>query len=143
MTMREPSSSFSHGDQRRATGERRQSSPRSLYDRLDDTLRTIEDRRRSSGRRRDDGPARQRRMSLDEALRLAGEVARAENPDFVVVGLTGADGSTGYVEMLIAIKGCHVEPCRLAIGFDRTIAPARLRETIQRRIREHLRERPH
>ena len=82
-------------------------------------------------------------MSLDDALRIAGEAAQAENPKFVVVGLTGSDGSTGYVEMLIAIKGCHVEPCRMTIGFDRTVSAAQLRETVQRRIREHLRDRPH
>ena len=82
-------------------------------------------------------------MSLDAALELAAEVAKAENPQLVVVGLTGADGSTNYVEMLIAIKGCHVEPCRLTIGFDRSTSAAQLRETLQRRIREHMRGRPH
>jgi hypothetical protein len=82
-------------------------------------------------------------MSLDDALRLAVEVAKAENPQLKVVRLTGSDGSTGYVEMLIAVKGCHVEPCRLTIGFDRTIAPAQLREVLKRRLREHLRGRPH
>ena len=82
-------------------------------------------------------------MSLEEACQLAADVAREEDPQLAVVDLTDADGSTGYVEMLIAITGCHVEPCRLTIGFDRTIAPAQLREMLQRRIREHLRERPH
>jgi hypothetical protein len=84
-----------------------------------------------------------RRMSIDEALQLAAEVAKAENPHLVVVGLTGADGSSPYIEMPIALKGCHVEPCRLSIGFDRAISPAQLRETVRRRIREHLRSRPH
>ena len=140
--MREQSSS-PHLE-RRAADERRQSSPRSLYDRLDETIRKIESDRRRARRRRNDSPvAARRRMSLDAALELAAEVAKAENPQLVVVGLTGADGSTNYVEMLIAIKGCHVEPCRLTIGFDRSTAPAQLRETLHRRIREHMRGRPH
>ena len=140
--MHEPISS-THPE-RRADGDRRQSSPRSLYDRLDETIQKIEDDRRRARRRRDDRPAPpRRRMSIDEALRLAADVAKKENPRLLVVGLTGSDGSTSYVEMLIAIKGCHVDPCRLTIGFDRTIAPVQLRELLQRRIREHLRERAH
>jgi hypothetical protein len=130
--------------ERRADGDRRRSSPRSIYDRLDETIRKIGDDRRTARRRRDDPPApARRRMSIDEALQLAAEVAKEENPRLVVVGLTGSDGSTNYVELLIAIKGCHVDPCRLTIGFDRTIAPARLRGLLLRRIREHLRDRTH
>jgi hypothetical protein len=130
--------------ERRADGDRRQDPPRSLYDRLDQTIERIEADRRRAWRRRDDRrPPVPRRLSLDEALQLAADVAKAEDSRFSVVGLTGSDGSTGYVEMLIAIKGCHVDPCRLSIGFDRTISPAQLRELLQRRIREHLRGRPH
>jgi hypothetical protein len=141
MTMREQTSSI---HERRTEGDRRGSLPESLYDRIDETMRKIEADRRRARRRHDDRPAPvRRRMSLDEALQLASDVARTENPQLVVVGLTGGDGSTGYVEMLIALKGCHVDPCRLAIGFDRTISPALLRETLRRRIREHLRGRPH
>ena len=140
--MREPISS-THPE-RRAESDRRHDSPRSLYDRLDETIRKLEDDRRQARRRRTDRPASaRRRMSIDDALQLAAEVAKEENPRLVVVGLTGSDGSTNYVEMLIAIKGCHVDPCRLTIGFDRTIAPAQLRELLRRRLREHLRERTH
>ena len=140
MAMREPISS-THPE-RRASAERRDDSRRSLYDRLDATMRKIEADRRRARRRRDDGRAA-RRLSLDEALQVAADVAKAENPQLAVVGLTGFEGSSRYIEMPIALKGCHVEPCRLSIGFDRTISPTQLRETVQRRIREHLRERPH
>ena len=140
--MREQTSS--PHQERRTAEERRQDSPRSIYDRLDETIRKIDADRRTARRRRNDLPGRgPRRMSIDQVMQFAADVAKAEHPQLDVVGLTEADGSPGLVELLIVIRGCHVEPCRLAIGLDRTMSHAQLREILQRRIRDHLGERPH
>jgi hypothetical protein len=126
--------------ERRTHQDRRQGGFESLYDRLDGVLSKLEDRRQAPDRRR---RSVRRKVSLTELDELARQVLAEEGSSVEFAGLTGADGSTSYVELLLVVRGCHAEPCRITVGVDRTLPRGELRAALQRGIRLHFAARPH
>jgi hypothetical protein len=77
-------------------------------------------------------------LSLSEVTRIATDVVRAERPDLEVVSATTAEGGSAYTEVMMTIRGCREEPCRIVIGADRSNGEPALRTEIATRLREHL-----
>ncbi len=111
-----------------------------LYDRLDEKQHRLDQDRRHTPERRTTPrvPRRPARMSLHGIHELAREVASWTDAGLEVMGVTGGDGGTDYVEILLAIRGCQFEPCRISIGAARTMSPAQLRDVLAYHLREHL-----
>jgi hypothetical protein len=76
-------------------------------------------------------------LSYSEALDAAREVAAAETPSLEVLAATPQGDSTA-TELIINIRGCHVEPCRLVLAFDRNASRTAFKEAVGRSLRLHL-----
>jgi hypothetical protein len=74
--------------------------------------------------------------TLQTISRIAHETAR-EQGTFDVLGVIPAEGDT-YVEILLSVKQCHVEPCRVALGVLRDLPEEQLRQTIVQRLKTHI-----
>jgi hypothetical protein len=90
---------------------------------------------------------RRTRLSIDELTSLMNEIAREVDPTVEVMGILGAQHDTSYVEVLIGISDCDVEPCRIMVGVDRNMSRGALRAALRQPILAYLRkrqeERPH
>ncbi len=76
-------------------------------------------------------------LSFSEALEAAREVAAAENPSVEVIAAT-PQGHSSATELIINISGCHVEPCRLVLTFDRSASREVFMEAVTQSLRTHL-----
>jgi hypothetical protein len=79
-------------------------------------------------------------IDLNDARRIATEVVELEDPSLRVVGAT-AEGGSNYTEIMLMIRNCHAEPCRILLGIERNMSEAAFREAVGEQIRRHLRER--
>lgn len=59
-------------------------------------------------------------VTLKALRRVATEMARQENPDFQVIGVRRSEGGDGYAEVIVMVRDCDHDPCRMVIGVDRT-----------------------
>jgi hypothetical protein len=82
------------------------------------------------------------KLSATEVSRIASEAARDVSSDLAVTGVTITGGDTGYTEVHVAIRGCHVEPCKLTVSVFRDVAEDTLRGDIAASLRAHLEQRP-
>ena len=77
-------------------------------------------------------------LTLTDVRRIAADVATQQNPAVEVFGATPAEGESTYAEVIVAIHGCRVEPCRLIIGVSRDASEVDCRRTIQQHLLQHL-----
>ena len=77
---------------------------------------------------------------LNEVRRIATEIARQENPALEVISATSSDGGSGYAEVMLIVRGCRAEPCRVMIGVNRNASEAELRQAVVDRLRAHAAE---
>ena len=54
-----------------------------------------------------------------------------------MLGIIPADGDT-YVEVLLSVKGCRVEPCRFSMGLFRDMPDEQIEATIVDQLRGHV-----
>ena len=76
-------------------------------------------------------------LSLLDVQRIATEVAAEENPD-LQVAVTSSQGESAYIELILTLTGCSVEPCRTLIGIDRDMSEPQFRIAVQNQLRQHL-----
>jgi hypothetical protein len=132
-----------------------------VVQRLDDMTpgASFVERRVSDDRRRRyaaDGPAgherrsvarrsgiRRTRLSLDLLTKRVDTLAREIDSRLIVIGVVGAKGRSNYVEVLLAIRGCADEPCRLTIGVSRIASLEEMRMTIRKPVEAYLRRHVH
>jgi hypothetical protein len=55
-----------------------------------------------------------------ELAELTRRLAWQINPRLRVSGVLAADGNTDRTELLVAIEGCHADPCFLVLNVDRS-----------------------
>ena len=72
-------------------------------------------------------------VDLQEVCRIATEVAD-QTPWLEVLGVVGAAGGSGHVELLISLLDCPVEPCRLLLSLNRAVSPDALRKEIAEKL---------
>jgi hypothetical protein len=79
-------------------------------------------------------------ITLKELRRIATDVARQENPALEVISATSTEGDSGYTEVMLTVRGCRAEPCRVMIGVIRDASEAELRRAVADRLRAHAAE---
>jgi hypothetical protein len=77
-------------------------------------------------------------LKLTEVRRIAADVARHEKPPLDVVGVIAGEGDSQYAEVILTIRGCQTEPCRMMIGVRREASESECRRAVEARLREHL-----
>jgi hypothetical protein len=78
------------------------------------------------------------RLDLKTVADIATDVAREQDENLEVVGVSPAEGEGSYTEIMIVIKGCQVEPCTISLGVLRDVPTGELRSHIADRLRTHL-----
>jgi hypothetical protein len=76
-------------------------------------------------------------LSADDIARIASDAVREQSMPLEIAGVV-LRGDTDYVEILMNIDQCAIEPCQMAIGVFRDKTEAALRREIVNRIRDHL-----
>jgi hypothetical protein len=77
-------------------------------------------------------------LSLTDVQRIATDVAKAQDPPLEVIGVTSAEGATAYAEVLLTVRGCQVEPCRVLVGVSRNTSEPDCRRSVNERLRQHI-----
>ena len=80
-------------------------------------------------------------LTLLDARRLAAEVVNRQNPELDVVGVIHGEGATTYTEVILTVRGCHREPCRMVIGVDGDTSERDFRVAFAAQLRAHARDR--
>jgi hypothetical protein len=79
-------------------------------------------------------------LTLAEARRIAADVAAKQNPALEVVGATVSEGGSRYAEVILTVRGCTKEPCRVVIGVIRDAPEEAFRAEVGKRLGQHLNE---
>ena len=74
-------------------------------------------------------------ISLETIRDVASVVVREQHGGLQVVGVH-AEGE--YVEILLSLENCVIEPCRVMLGVSRDIPVEELRPTISDALKRHL-----
>ncbi len=77
-------------------------------------------------------------LTLTEVRRIAADVAREQDPPLEVMGATPSEGESTYAEVVLTVRGCRVEPCRVVIGITRDTSEADCRRNVEERLQQHL-----
>jgi hypothetical protein len=81
-------------------------------------------------------------LALEEITAISLDVIRRHPPPLDFVGVMAFEGGSGRVEVMVTVRGCHEEPCRLLLNLSRgtrEALEAELREKLQMLLREHAR----
>jgi len=79
-------------------------------------------------------------LSLADVRRVTADVARQHDPALDVLGAIPAEEGVYYSEVILTIRGCATEPCRVVIGVSREASEKELGETVKERLQEHWAE---
>jgi hypothetical protein len=79
-------------------------------------------------------------LTLTEVRDIVADVAKEQHSELDIVGATRSEGDSGYAEVIVSIRGCQIEPCRLVIGVNRNVTKMELRHTVSDRLRRHNEE---
>jgi hypothetical protein len=79
-------------------------------------------------------------LTLTDLRRIAADVAAQQDPALEVVAATPAEGESTYVEVILTIRGCQVEPCRVMIGVNRNASEREVRRVVKARLQQHIAE---
>ena len=74
--------------------------------------------------------------TVQTIAKIAAEVAR-ENGGFEVAGVLPTSGDE-YAEVLLTVKDCTVDPCRISIGVLRGLSESAMRKVIADELVSHL-----
>ena len=76
-------------------------------------------------------------LNLDDIRRITLDVIAVGALPLSVLGIVNGSGDSAYTEVLIHIRGCHAEPCQIALGVFRTTRESDLRREIAEKLHEH------
>jgi hypothetical protein len=77
----------------------------------------------------------------DEITSISAEIIRQCPQSLELVGVAAAEGGSSRVELMVTVKGCHEEPCRLVLNLprgDRRSFETELRLKLQTLLRTHV-----
>ena len=77
-------------------------------------------------------------LSLPELTQIAQTVAREHHDALAVVGVASSDADSGRVELLVTVRGCHVDPCTLLLNLSR-LEQGKFEAELRTQLREALR----
>jgi hypothetical protein len=81
------------------------------------------------------------RVPRDLVVKTVEAIARELDGRLSVVGVVGAKAGSDYIEVLVTIRGCEAEPCRLTLGVTHVASQdeisAAVRKTLEAYLRRH------
>ena len=82
-------------------------------------------------------------LTLIDVQQIAADVVKQQAPALEVIAATPARGEkSSYTEVMLIVRGCRVEPCRLVVGVRRDASEAECRTAIAEGVQRHLLEHP-
>ena len=79
-------------------------------------------------------------LTLRDLRRIAAGVASQQDPPLDVIAAAPAQGESTYVEVILTIRGCSVEPCRVIIGVSRNASEREVQSAVKARLQQHVAE---
>lgn len=77
-------------------------------------------------------------LRLNDLRRVAGDVAREEDPGLRVLAARNAEGATDYSELTIMLDRPTSDPSRIILGVRRHASESQIRRVLREQLRDHL-----
>jgi hypothetical protein len=77
-------------------------------------------------------------LTHEEITAITMDVVRQSSRALDFVGVMASEGGSGRVEIMVTVKGCHAEPCRLLLNLSRS-SRLTLESELRRKLHEQLR----
>ena len=78
-------------------------------------------------------------LTLTDVRRIAADAAKQQDPRLEVVAATASgEGESGYAEVILTVRGCRAEPCRVLIGVSRDASEQECHDAVTASLHEHL-----
>jgi hypothetical protein len=77
-------------------------------------------------------------MTLNQVGRIAQEVAQAINANLDVVATLPTGESRSYSEVLLTVRGCAKEPCRVVVNVRRDQSEEHIRAALTEALQKHV-----
>ncbi len=80
-------------------------------------------------------------LAHEDIVVISRDVIRQYSPSLNFVGVMASEGGSGRVEIMVTVKGCHAEPCRLLLNLprsNRATLESELRRTLEEQLRSHI-----
>jgi hypothetical protein len=61
------------------------------------------------------------KLSVPTVAEISRSVALEHDPNLEVIGVVLTEGAKDRAEVVVRIRGCHPEPCRLMVNVDRQL----------------------
>ena len=76
-------------------------------------------------------------LAQEEITSISLDVIRQHQRELELVGIIASEGGSNRVEIMITVKGCHEEPCRLLLNLSRGSRSA-LQDELRRKLEDVL-----
>jgi CO/xanthine dehydrogenase FAD-binding subunit len=80
-------------------------------------------------------------LDHDQIVAISQDVIQRYPQALEFVGVMAAEGGSNRVEIMVTVRGCHQEPCRLLLNLsrlDQSSLQTELRRKLQTSLREHV-----
>jgi hypothetical protein len=80
-------------------------------------------------------------LDHDQIFAISRDVIQRYPQPLEFVGVMAAEGGSNRVEIMVTVRGCHQEPCRLLLNLSRqnqSSLQTELRRTLQASLRAHV-----
>lgn len=74
-------------------------------------------------------------LAQEQIIDISRDVIRQYSSRLELVGILASEGGSNRVELMVTLKGCHDEPCRLLLNLSRGS-----RATLEAELRQKLQE---
>lgn len=78
------------------------------------------------------------KLSVEMVNAISHTAARECNPTLEVMGVVLSEGAKDRAEVVVRIRGCHPDPCRLVINVNRHLTPDELAAEITSQLRSAI-----
>jgi hypothetical protein len=75
------------------------------------------------------------KLSVKTVTAISRKAATEQDPSLEVMGVVLSEGEKDRAEIVVRIRGCHPEPCRVVINVNRNLTPDELAAEITRHLR--------
>jgi len=78
------------------------------------------------------------KLSVDTVTAISRTAARQYDPTLEVMGVVLSEGAKDRAEIVVRLRGCHPDPCRLVVNVNRHLTPDELAADITSQLRSAI-----
>ena len=80
------------------------------------------------------------KLSVDKVTAISRKAAGEYDPAVEVMGVVLSEGAKDRAEIVVRIRGCHPDPCRVVVNVNRHLSPDELAAEITSQLRAAIQD---